>query len=74
MTRTQIQFPDPLYQRLKAIAEQQDRSLAGVMRKACDPIPHGSKLTTNPMSPRRIGNGLAKPPPVSATSSMPASL
>jgi hypothetical protein len=36
MTRTQIQFPDPLYQRLKAVAEQQDWSLAEVMRKAAE--------------------------------------
>lgn len=36
MTRTQIQFPDPLYQRLKSIAEQQDWSLAEVMRKAAE--------------------------------------
>lgn len=36
MTRTQIQFPDPLYQRLKMIAEQQDWSLAEVMRKAAE--------------------------------------
>ncbi len=36
MTRTQIQFPDPLYLRLKTIAEQQDWSLAEVMRKAAE--------------------------------------
>ncbi|RYD21056.1 MAG: hypothetical protein EOP88_12755 [Verrucomicrobiaceae bacterium] len=36
MTRTQIQFPDPLYQRLKAIAEQQDWSLAEVLRRAAE--------------------------------------
>ncbi len=36
MTRTQIQFPDPLYRRLKAIADQQDWSLAEVMRKAAE--------------------------------------
>lgn len=36
MVRTQIQFPDPLYRRLKAIAEQQDWSLAEVMRKAAE--------------------------------------
>lgn len=36
MTRTQIQFPDPLYQRLKTIAEQRDWSLAEVMRKAAE--------------------------------------
>lgn len=36
MTRTQVQFPDPLYQRLKAIADQQDLSLAEVMRRAAE--------------------------------------
>ncbi|NJK91407.1 MAG: ribbon-helix-helix protein, CopG family [Blastochloris sp.] len=36
MTRTQIQFPEPLYQRLKEIAEQQDWSLSEVMRKAAE--------------------------------------
>lgn len=36
MTRTQIQFPDPLYQRLKEVAVQQDWSLAEVMRKAAE--------------------------------------
>ncbi len=36
MIRTQIQFPEPLYHRLKAIAEQQDWSLAEVMRKAAE--------------------------------------
>ena len=36
MTRTQIQFPDPLYQQLKEIAERQDWSLSEVMRKAAE--------------------------------------
>lgn len=36
MTRTQIQFPEPLYRRLKEIAEQQDWSLSEVMRKAAE--------------------------------------
>ncbi len=36
MTRTQTQLPDPLYQRLKVIAEQQDWSLSEVMRKAAE--------------------------------------
>ena len=36
MTRTQIQFPEPLYQRLKKIAERQDWSLSEVMRKAAE--------------------------------------
>lgn len=36
MTRTQIQFPEPLYRRLKEVAEQQDWSLSEVMRKAAE--------------------------------------
>ncbi len=36
MTRTQIQFPDPLYRRLKEVAEQRDWSLAEVLRKAAE--------------------------------------
>jgi len=36
MTRTQIQFPEPLYQRLKEIAKRQDWSLSEVMRKAAE--------------------------------------
>jgi hypothetical protein len=36
MVRTQIQFPDPLYRRLKEIAERQDWSLAEVMRRAAE--------------------------------------
>jgi hypothetical protein len=36
MIRTQVQFPDPLYRRLKEIAESQDWSLSEVMRKAAE--------------------------------------
>jgi hypothetical protein len=36
MTRTQIQFPDPLYRRLKQIAELNDWSLADVVRRATE--------------------------------------
>lgn len=36
MTRSQIQLPDPLYQRLKMIAEQQDWSLSEVKLKAAE--------------------------------------
>jgi len=36
MTRTQIQFPEPLYERLKEIAERQDWSLSEVVRKAAE--------------------------------------
>lgn len=36
MVRTQIQFPGPLYRRLKAIAERNDWSLAEVVRRATE--------------------------------------
>lgn len=36
MTRAQLRLPDPLYQRLKVIAEQQGSSLSEVMRKAAE--------------------------------------
>ena len=36
MIRTQIQFPDPLYSRLKEIAEMNDWSLADVVRRATE--------------------------------------
>jgi len=36
MIRTQIQFPDPLYQQLKKIAERNDWSLAEVVRRAAE--------------------------------------
>jgi len=47
MPRTQIQLPDPLYQRLKRIAEQQDWSLSEVMRKAA-----GHFITRFPEDPK----------------------
>ena len=36
MTRTQIQFPDPLYQRLREVAEMNDWPLAEVVRRATE--------------------------------------
>ena len=36
MTRTQIQFPDPLYRRLKHVAEMNDWPLAEVVRRATE--------------------------------------
>ena len=36
MTKTQIQFPDPLYKRLKSIAARNDWSLAEVVRRATE--------------------------------------
>jgi hypothetical protein len=36
MIRTNVQFPDPLYRRLKEVAEQRDWSLSEVMRKAAE--------------------------------------
>ena len=36
MARTQIQFPDPLYRRLKEVARENDWSLADVVRRASE--------------------------------------
>lgn len=36
MTRTQIQFPESLYRRLKEIADQNDCSLSDVVRQATE--------------------------------------
>jgi len=36
MVRTQIQFPDPLYRRLKAVAAKNDWPLAEVVRRASE--------------------------------------
>ena len=36
MTRTQIQLPDELYQRVKAFAEQRELSLAEVARRGIE--------------------------------------
>lgn len=36
MIKTQVQFPTPLYERLKEISKRHDWSLAEVMRKAAE--------------------------------------
>lgn len=36
MVRTQVQFPDPLYEKLKKTAERRDCSLAEVLRRAAE--------------------------------------
>jgi len=36
MTRTQVQFPDPLYKKLKKTAEKRDWSLAEILRRAAE--------------------------------------
>ena len=46
MVRTQIQFPEPLYRRLKTIAEQNDWPLAEVMRKAAEHFVSGFPVHT----------------------------
>ena len=52
MPRTSLQFPEPLYQRLREIAESLDWSLSEVMRKAAEhfitrfPEEPGSKKNT----------------------------
>lgn len=36
MKRTQVQFPDPLYHRIKEVAELNDWALADVVRRAVE--------------------------------------
>lgn len=36
MRRTQVQFPDPLYHRIKEVAELNDWALADVVRRAVE--------------------------------------
>jgi hypothetical protein len=36
MTRTQVQFPDPLYEKLKKTAARRDWSLAEILRRAAE--------------------------------------
>lgn len=36
MKRTQIQFPDPLYRRVKEVAQMNDWALADVVRRAVE--------------------------------------
>ncbi len=38
MTKTQIQLPDPLYQEVKRVAQEQDWSLAEVLRRGAEYI------------------------------------
>ncbi|OGQ11969.1 MAG: hypothetical protein A2138_15310 [Deltaproteobacteria bacterium RBG_16_71_12] len=40
MTRTQIQLPDPLYRRLKELAERHDWSLAEAVRRGVELLIH----------------------------------
>jgi predicted transcriptional regulator len=59
MIRTQIQLPDPLYQRLKVIAEQQDWSLSEVMRKAAEPLDPRIRRTAR-LPTQRLKHDLGK--------------
>ena len=36
MTRTQVQFPDPLFRRMKAAAKSMDWSLAELLRRSAE--------------------------------------
>ena len=38
MTRTQIQLPDPLYREIKRLAQEQDWSIAEVLRRGAEAI------------------------------------
>ena len=56
MTRTQIQLPDPLHQRLKRIARENDWSLAEVIRRA-------GELYAERFPPERRGSDWQLPEP-----------
>lgn len=51
MRRTQIQFPDPLYHRMKEVAESNDWALADVVRRAVElyvqrfPVPEETRTS-----------------------------
>ena len=67
MTRTQIQLPEPLFQRLKAIAAARDYSVAELIRRAmetyvqtCPEVSPASNPWTLPVL-RRSGGHLIDP-------------
>lgn len=56
MTRTQIQLPEPLFQRIKGIAKVRDVSVAEVIRRGmelyvqtCPPVEQGGEPWTLPV-------------------------
>ncbi len=68
MTRTQIQLPDPLLKRLKAIAKQKDLSLAEIVRrqmeKFVDTFPENLETRADwkyPVLARGLGTQLQDP-------------
>jgi len=68
MTRTQIQLPDPLLKRLKAIAKQKDLSLAEIVRRQMEKFaatfPENLETRADwkyPVLPRGLGIQLQDP-------------
>ncbi len=58
MIKTQIQFPDSLYQRIKALAAEQEWSVAETLRRGVELL-----LATRPVSPKGDGQPWALEPP-----------
>lgn len=58
MTKTQIQFPDSLYERIKALSAQQEWSVAETLRRGAELL-----LATRPVSPLAQPKAWALEPP-----------
>ena len=71
MTRTQIQLPEPLFQRLKLIAASRDWSLAELIRRGMEIYVQSCPEVTQPVAKwtmpvlRRSGGHLADPATIS---------
>ncbi|HLB33911.1 MAG: hypothetical protein A3F67_02125 [Verrucomicrobia bacterium RIFCSPHIGHO2_12_FULL_41_10] len=59
MTRTQIQLPDPLYREIKRLAQEQDWSIAEVLRRGAEAI-----LRTYPNHKQKKTSSWKLPPPL----------
>lgn len=75
MTRTQVQFPEPLYRRLKEIADARDWSLAELVRRGMElyvqTCPESAKPDNTWVMPVLRGSGghLADPATVKSEAS-----
>ena len=59
MIRTQIQLPDPLYREVQRVAQEQDWSIAEVMRRGAEAV-----ARAYPPIKGRAGSGWKLPPPI----------
>lgn len=58
MVKTQIQFPDNLYERLKKLANEQEWSLAETLRRSAELL-----LATRPLAPKSQSAAWTLEPP-----------